>query len=207
VLLWWGSLTVLLSACGAATRPAGDEAAEEPPATDHDDAGEPGDEQVALERTPECLAQCRKLIEGAEALLRQAGALKVPRYSGPQTVDGVDAYIGSALAAWARQRQQLVSEAQTAYQKVIAIRPVPPSRWVVAALARTGELWRSFAEEFTSAKLPDKLARDADTQAAFERALQRSAEPAREAAQRSFSNCRRHAERFGLPNQDAAACE
>ena len=76
ILLWWGSFTLLLSACGAATRPAGVGAAEEPPATDHDDPVEPGDDQVAPERTPECFAQCRELIEDAEALLRQAGALK-----------------------------------------------------------------------------------------------------------------------------------
>ena len=117
---------------------------------------------------------------------QQAAALKVPRYAGPQTVDGVDAYINSTLADWARKRQQIASDAQSAYQQVIAIRPVPPPRWVVAALARTGELWQSFAEDFVAAKLPDRLARDADTLAAFERALKRSAEPAHKAAQRSF---------------------
>ena len=80
-------------------------------------------------------------VGAAQFLLAEKSRLKAekvapPKYSGPKSSDGVERFIQSKVARWAQKRQQAVMTAAAAYDRVLAIRPVPPPRWVVAASAR-----------------------------------------------------------------------
>jgi hypothetical protein len=136
----------------------------------------------------------------------QAAGLAPPRYQGPQTPEGVERFIQGPLARWAQQRQKLVAAANASYRHVYELRPVPPPRWVVAAQAQTGAMWDRFAQDMVSLKLPPKLAGDTETREAFERALQGSAKPAKDAALKAYETCRKLAKQYKLDSEYSARC-
>ena len=134
----------------------------------------------------------------------EAEKLRPPKYTGPKSADGVERFIGGPLARWAQLRQRAVAAADQEYQKVLAIRPVPPPRWVVAASAQSGKAWSDLAEAMVKIELPAGLS---DHQAAFEKSMRASAQPARDNARRAFERCREHAKSAQIEDDRAAACE
>lgn len=142
----------------------------------------------------------------AEQLRAAAAARSMPPYRGKATVKGVNRYVQSQVARWAKEREEMVGEAEREYVRIGQIRPVPPARWVVAAAAATGHMWADFAAAFTHAPPPPPVAEDQELRAAWEAAMTEAAAPAHAKARRAFERCRRAAARVPAAAADAERC-
>ena len=61
----------------------------------------------------------------------------------------------TAIDAWTAARVASIRAASAEYEKVVAIQPEPPPRWVIAAAARSAAMWTRAADELV-ARLPAK---------------------------------------------------
>jgi hypothetical protein len=156
---------------------------------------------LGRERVVDAVGAAQFLL--AEKQRSRADSLAPPKYRGPKNSDGVERFIQGPVASWAQQRQRAVMAAAAGYDKVLAIRPVPPPRWVVAASARTGQLWHDLAQAMTSIELPEELSAD---QAAFEKAMAGSAKPAHDNARQAFERCQKHAAAADIDDDYADTC-
>lgn len=98
------------------------------------------------------------LFVAAEQKRQDAERIVRPVYRGDRNEKDLAAFllIGE-WAVWRQAKRAAIEDAVRAYAKILALTPAPPSGWVVAAHARVGALWASFAEEVRDAPMPDKL--------------------------------------------------
>ena len=143
----------------------------------------------------------------AEQKRAQAERLKFPEYRGPRTRAGVLGHINSQVAAWIGAKRPLLEDATAAYERIVALKPVPPPRWVIAAGARVGRLWGDFVEEFRSAPLPDTVKTDPELRAVYEAAVARASEPQKLFARRAFETCLSYSVRYQYFDEHSRSCE
>jgi len=142
----------------------------------------------------------------AEKHAQDVAKLSPPRYQGPATHEGVNAYLQGPVAKWAQQKQASIAEATRAYATTAQIQPVPPGHWIVAGYTRVGELNADFADQMTSLSLPGPLAQDDAERQAFERALLASASPVVAASRAAFESCVKLSEQYHLTDGEREYC-
>jgi tetratricopeptide (TPR) repeat protein len=83
----------------------------------------------------------------AEQRRARVVALAAPIYDGPFTLSALAPFFNVRVAPWLKHKDELIGLAEAAYVEVTAVQPEPGPRWRVAAAARVGEMWASFAHD------------------------------------------------------------
>jgi hypothetical protein len=143
----------------------------------------------------------------AEEHASSANRLRPPHYTGPATHEGVEAFLKTRVAKWAKEKQEAIAAATAEFVEVSKVEPVAPPRWVVAAHTRVGELNAELADQMMSLSLPDALAESEAERTAFEKALRESSEPVLAAARTAFENCVQLSERYHLSDGEREYCQ
>ena len=143
----------------------------------------------------------------ADQLREKAGSAPIPKYKGPNTVTGASAYINEVISPYVRERQARLLEADEAFLKVSEIKPVPPTRWVVASASRIGQMWSAFANDIANSAAPPHVAKDPELEAGYRKTLQESMKPIVDKARRAFQVCRDTAQRARLDDDFSRACD
>ncbi len=81
-------------------------------------------------------------------------SIPLPAYKGPGTKDDIKKYMEKTLKPWYLKKQTAIEDVDKDYQKVTALQPVPPPRWVIAAASRAGMMWGNFVDDFRKAPYP-----------------------------------------------------
>ena len=63
-------------------------------------------------------------------------------------------YHGTTAATWLADKRKAIDEAEKVYLEVLAIQPMAPPRWVVAATARVAEMRGGISDELRSLPAP-----------------------------------------------------
>jgi hypothetical protein len=154
----------------------------------------------------------------AEQRRREAEKLARPVYQGSGTRDEVLAFVNTTVKDWVGARRTAIDGAETAYQKVAQIQPVPPPRWVVAAAERVGGLWSGFVDDFRAAPMPTEWQGHGPVpgangltfealRAEYQGKLVEASAPQLEQARAAYRTCRDYAAKFGIADEHARACD
>jgi hypothetical protein len=143
----------------------------------------------------------------AEKHARAVAKLSPPRYHGPATHEGVNAFLQGPVAKWAQQKQASIAEVTRAYAAIAEIPPVPPGRWIVTGHTRVGELNADLADQLLSLTLPGTLAQDDAERQAFERTLRASGTPVVAASRSAFESCVKLSEQYHLTDGEREYCQ
>jgi hypothetical protein len=142
----------------------------------------------------------------AEQARLKGDKMPIPKYAGPDSVQGATDYINNTIGPYVRDRQARLIEADNAYRKISEIKPVPPSRWVVAAASRVGQMWAAFADDVINSPLPRHIAKDGELEAGYRKTLSESMKPVVEKSRRAFQICRDAAEGARVDDSHSKAC-
>ncbi len=77
-----------------------------------------------------------------------------PTFAGAGKADELRDFVQVKLGAWAAQRRAAVDEVEKAYLEVLAIQPMAPPKWVVAAAARVAQMRGKLAAEIRATPAP-----------------------------------------------------
>jgi hypothetical protein len=143
----------------------------------------------------------------ADQLREKAAELTIPKYKGPNTVQGATEYINGSIGPYVRERQARLLEADAAFQRVSEVKPVPPTRWVIASASRMGQMWSAFADDIVKSAAPPHIAKDPELEAGYRKTLSESMKPIVDKARRAFLVCRDAAQRSRLDDAFTRACE
>lgn len=143
-------------------------------------------------------------FHAGEVQRARAATVKVPTYRGPKSVAGVATFVNEAIGPFVRERQKVLLEAESAYQKVSEIKPVPPPRYLVASAASIGAMWAQLARDVETSPVPSHLT--GDEAEGYRRTLRESMKPVVDKARRAFTICRDSAARMGIDGEHADAC-
>lgn len=152
----------------------------------------------------------------AEQKRAEVEAIRFPDYAGPGDKDSVVRFVSTKISEWLRKKNQSIEEADRAYQKILAIEPMPPPRWVIASAGRVGFLWSSFVGEFRRAPTPKEwnsntpLAGSTMTGAEIKKLyleqLSSLTEPLTERSRQAFRVCVDYSRKFQWFDDHSRAC-
>jgi hypothetical protein len=141
---------------------------------------------------------------------RAVDAIQFPRYRGPIEEKPLLQYVLVHRNLEIR-KLKAIEHAVEEYENVLRIDPVAPRRWVIAAAARVGDLWATFADDIENIpKLKGPIpGRDGltyeDLRKAYEGAV--GSPPWRDRAIKTFQFCVQQAERSRHFDENARHCE
>jgi hypothetical protein len=154
----------------------------------------------------------------AEQKRLEAEKIRYPEYHGSGAREDVLRFVGTKVLAWTRDKKPAIEAAEREYAKVLAIEPVPPTRWVVASAARVGQAWAGYTAELRATPVPKEwnghgvvpgtadLTYD-ELRAEYHRKLDEASEPQREQAKAAFKTCLAFAARGGYADDLSRSCE
>lgn len=90
----------------------------------------------------------------AEVKKKDVDKVRFPEYKGSGERADVLKHIQTKVADWVKKKRTVIEEADKEYQKIVALQPEPPPRWVIAAGSRVGQMWGKFVAEFRAAPIP-----------------------------------------------------
>jgi TolA-binding protein len=143
----------------------------------------------------------------AERRRLKAEAMRFPVYRGPGTREAVLKHIQVEVLGWIKHKRPLIEQATAEYEQILALKPAPPPRWVIAAGARVGSMWSEFVREFRAAPVPDAIRKDPPLLAAYWEALDAASEPQKQMARRAFETCTGYSARFQHFDEFSRSCE
>jgi len=108
--------------------------------------------------------------------LAEVEVLRFPEYKGPGDKASVQAHIDTKVRDWYLKKMAAIQKVEPEYAKILAIKPVPPPRWVIAAGARAGLMWGDFVDDFRRSPIP-KSWRGTDLEAIYTGAIDTASEP------------------------------
>jgi hypothetical protein len=144
----------------------------------------------------------------AEQKRNRTHSVRMPEYKGESTKEAVTRFVQTEVAGWVKRKTPLLEEAESAYGKILELRPAPPPKWAVAAAARTGALWGRFSAEFRAAPIPEgwKGNGKRELRDFYYQSLDEASEPQKTRAHAAYSRCRDTADRVQLHDENAQAC-
>ena len=136
-----------------------------------------------------------------------------PQYRGGKSMAKVKKWSDNEFKKWVKRKQGALRSAEGAYAKVakmtvnvggIQMKSAP---WQIAAASRTGEMYRSFVDEFRDAPIPREIERDPELYDIYVGALDDVSEPLQRQAIDKFEFCLKTATQVRWFNKWSRACE
>jgi hypothetical protein len=113
-------------------------------------------------------------------------------------------WVATALEPWVRRKDERRAAAEKLYLAAVA-EDVP--EWEIAAAARVGDMYRQFMQALYDAPIDPSIASDPELVDAYREALDRLAEPYREAAVGAYRHCLTESTRNTWFNEWSRSCE
>jgi hypothetical protein len=139
--------------------------------------------------------------------------VQFPQYRGGKSMAQVKKWSNTEFKKWVTQKQAALRAAESAYAKVARITAsgggveMKSASWQIAAAARTGEMYRSFVDEFRDAPIPREIEKDPELFDIYVGALDDVSEPLQRQAIDKFEFCLKTATQVRWFNEWSRSCE
>jgi len=136
-----------------------------------------------------------------------------PQYKGGRSMARVKKWSDTEFKKWVKQKQGVLRKAEAAYAKVAQMTvnaggaQMKSAPWQIAAASRTGEMYRSFVDEFRDAPIPREIEKDPELYDIYVGALDDVSEPLQRQAIDKFEFCLKTATQVRWFNRWSRACE
>jgi len=136
-----------------------------------------------------------------------------PRYAGGKSLASVKKWSDSQFKKWVQRKQSVLRTAEAEYAQVAKMTvevggvEMKSAPWQIAAAARTGEMYRSFVDEFRDAPVPREIEKDANLYDIYVGALDEVSEPLQRQAIDKFEFCLKTATQVRWFNKWSRSCE
>ena len=80
--------------------------------------------------------------------------LKFPVHAGPAEAKAIEAHLQTTVRPWLEKKRRAIEGVEGSLAKILALQPMPPPRWVIAAGATVGVMWGALADDFRRAPIP-----------------------------------------------------
>ena len=136
-----------------------------------------------------------------------------PEYRGGKSMSRVKKWSDNEFKKWVKRKQGVLRAAEADYAKVAAMTvnaggvQMKSAPWQIAAASRTGEMYRSFVDEFRDAPVPREIERDPELYDIYVGALDDVSEPLQRQAVDKFEFCLKTATQVRWFNKWSRACE
>jgi len=136
-----------------------------------------------------------------------------PQYRGGKSMAKVKQWSNTEFKKWVTRKQAALRAAESDYAKVARITAqaggveMKSAPWQIAAAARTGEMYRSFVDEFRDAPIPREIEKDPELFDIYVGALDDVSEPLQRQAIDKFEFCLKTATQVRWFNQWSRSCE
>jgi TolA-binding protein len=154
----------------------------------------------------------------AEVKKKEVEKVKLPEYKGSGERADVLKHINTKVADWVKKKRAVIEDADKEYQKIVALQPAPPPRWVIAAGSRVGQMWGKFVAEFRAAPIPKEWNQKGphpvipdltweDIKFNYYASLDEASEPQKQAAKAAFKTCLDLSVKHQYFDEFSRACE
>jgi tetratricopeptide (TPR) repeat protein len=139
--------------------------------------------------------------------------VQFPQYRGGKSMAKVKKWSNTAFKKWVTRKQAALRAAESDYAKVARITAkaggveMKSAPWQIAAAARTGEMYRSFVDEFRDAPIPREIEKDPELFDIYVGALDDVSEPLQRQAIDKFEFCLKTATQVRWFNEWSRSCE
>jgi tetratricopeptide (TPR) repeat protein len=139
--------------------------------------------------------------------------VKFPQYTGGKSLARVKKWSDTEFKSWVKRKQAALRTAEADYAKIAGMTvnagdvEMKSAPWQIAAASRTGEMYRSFVDEFRDAPVPREIERDPELYDIYVGALDDVSEPLQRQAIDKFEFCLKTATQVRWFNQWSRACE
>jgi tetratricopeptide (TPR) repeat protein len=136
-----------------------------------------------------------------------------PQYKGGKSMARIKKWSDSEFKKWVQRKQGVLRKAEADYAKVAKMTvnaggvQMKSAPWQIAAASRTGEMYRSFVDEFRDAPIPREIERDPELYDIYVGALDDVSEPLQRQAIDKFEFCLKTATQVRWFNKWSRACE
>ncbi|MGB5268364.1 MAG: tetratricopeptide repeat protein, partial [Polyangiales bacterium] len=136
-----------------------------------------------------------------------------PQYRGGKSMAKVKKWSDSEFKKWVTRKQGVLRAAETDYAKVAKMTvnldgvQMKSAPWQIAAASRTGEMYRSFVDEFRDAPIPREIEKDPGLFDIYVGALDDVSEPLQRQAIDKFEFCLKTATQVRWFNKWSRSCE
>ncbi|HSN85029.1 MAG TPA: tetratricopeptide repeat protein [Polyangiales bacterium] len=136
-----------------------------------------------------------------------------PQYRGGKSLAKVKKWSNTEFKKWVTRKQAALRAAESDYAKVARITAsaggveMKSAPWQIAAAARTGEMYRSFVDEFRDAPIPREIEKDPELFDIYVGALDDVSEPLQRQAIDKFEFCLKTATQVRWFNEWSRSCE
>lgn len=136
-----------------------------------------------------------------------------PQYRGGKSMASVKKWSDTEFKKWVQRKQGVLRAAESDYAKIasmivevdgIEMKSAP---WQIAAASRTGEMYRSFVDEFRDAPVPGEIEKDPELYDIYVGALDDVSEPLQRQAIDKFEFCLKTATQVRWFNKWSRSCE
>ena len=94
-------------------------------------------------------------------------SLKFPVYYGNGSRESVSKHIKDKVGPWAIKKSDAIKKVAPDYEKILALKPDAPPKWVIAAGSRVGLMWGQYVDEFRAAPIPEGMKKDRELRNAY----------------------------------------
>ncbi len=136
-----------------------------------------------------------------------------PQYRGGKSMARVKKWSDTEFKRWVKRKQAVLRAAETDYAKVAKMTvgldgvQMKSAPWQIAAASRTGEMYRSFVDEFRDAPIPKEIEKDPGLFDIYVGALDDVSEPLQRQAIDKFEFCLTTATQVRWFNKWSRSCE
>ncbi len=136
-----------------------------------------------------------------------------PKYKGGKSLAKVKKWSDTEFKKWMKKKLAVLRAAEADYAKVAKMTvtaddiKMQSAPWQIAAASRTGEMYRSFVDEFRDAPIPREIEKDPGLFDIYVGALDDASEPLQRQAVDKFEFCLKTATQVRWFNKWSRACE
>ena len=139
--------------------------------------------------------------------------VEFPKYRGGKSMAKVKKWSDTEFKKWMKKKLGVLRSAEADYAKVARMNvtvngtKMQSAPWQIAAAARTGEMYRSFVDEFRDAPIPREIEKDPGLFDIYVGALDDASEPLQRQAIDKFEFCLKTATQVRWFNEWSRSCE
>ena len=135
-------------------------------------------------------------------------SLKFPQYYGNGSRESVEKHIKDKVAPWSKKKSDAIKKVAPEYEKILALKPDAPPKWVIAAGSRVGLLWGQFVDEFRAAPIPEGMKKDRELRNAYYGALDDVSSPWKDKlAKPALKTCLDYSVKYQYFDDYSRSCE
>ncbi len=140
----------------------------------------------------------------AESAYERFRSIRFPSFKGGRSIADVNQWTQKSFMPWVKRKASTLKDAEAEYGK---IPPLDVPAWMIAAATRTGEMYRSFVDEFRDAPIPREVEADPELFDIYVGALDRESEPFKKTAESRFAYCLELSKKERWFNKWSRQCE